>query len=142
MTVMSNTPLGDHQGSESGKVQAILLFNSLNQRRLSALASSSSCNKYFCTNGEEQKISKRVIFIHKESKPTCRTMLLFICSYISNMFLPDLLAIFQESHAAKFNLELSHVITAVVVFIIIKIIKIWLWSKYSWDIVKIQLRTV
>ena len=66
MTVMSNTPPGDHQGSASGKVRAILLFNTLNQRRLSALASSSSCNKCCCTNGEEQKISKRVIFIHKE----------------------------------------------------------------------------
>jgi len=42
------------------------------------------------------------------------------------MFLPDVLAIFKESHAANFNLELSHVVTTVVVFIIIKIIKILL----------------
>ena len=42
------------------------------------------------------------------------------------MFLPDLLAIFKETHAEKFILELSHVITTVVVIIIIKIIKIGL----------------
>jgi len=113
MAVMSNTPPGGHQGSESGKVQAILLFNTLNQRRLSALTSSSSCYKYCCTNGEERKISKRVIFTHEESEPTCCTVFLCICCWISNMFLPDLLAIFNESHAAKFNLELSHVITTV-----------------------------
>ena len=42
------------------------------------------------------------------------------------MFQPDLLPILRESYGAMFSLELSHVVTTVVVFTIIKIIRIGL----------------
>jgi len=45
----------------------------------------------------------QVYYIHTESIPICCTTHLFICSYISNMFWPDLLVTFRESHAAMFQ---------------------------------------
>jgi hypothetical protein len=80
----------------------------------------------------------QVYYIHQESNPICCTKHLFVCSYISNMFCPDLLVTFRESHAAMFQRKKkSHV-----VFTVIQIIKIGLQLKYSWDTIKIQLNTV
>jgi len=70
----------------------------------------------------------QLYFIHKESVPTHCTILL-ICSYISNMFRSDLLAIFSEWwYAVVYQRKayLTHVVTTVVVFTIIKIIKMGL----------------
>ena len=61
----------------------------------------------------------QLYYIHKESKPTCCTILFFICSLISKMLQSDLLAIFRESYAVMFQLKFSHVVTTVVVCTII-----------------------
>jgi len=46
----------------------------------------------------------QLYYIHKESKLTCCTVLIF--SQISNMFRPDWLAIFMESYAAIFQIRI------------------------------------
>ena len=66
--------------------------------------------------------SLQFYYIHEESKPTCCTVILLIFSWLSNMFRPDLLAIFRRHMQRFFHLELSHVVTTVVVFTVIKII--------------------
>jgi len=41
-----------------------------------------------------------------------------------------------------FNLQLSHMVTTVVVFKVIKIIAVGLYIKCGWSIIRLQLRTV
>jgi len=86
--------------------------------------------------------SMQLYYIQKESQPTSYTIHLFIYSQISNMFQSDLLDNFGVSHAAMFQCrKKSRVVTTVVVFIGIQIIKIRLQLKYIWNTIKIQLNT-
>jgi len=41
-----------------------------------------------------------------------------------------------------FNVQLSHIVTTVVVFTVIKIIAVGLYVKCDWSIIRLQLRTV
>ena len=64
-------------------------------------------------------------YIHKESKATVCTILLFICSTIYKMFRPDLLAIFRESYAATFTAVHSVLTTHQTADPIIYCIRVW-----------------
>jgi hypothetical protein len=66
------------------------------------------------------KFSLQLYYIHKGSKPTCCTICLFICSQISNIF-GQICWPSSWTHIQQwFNLELSNVVTAVILFKMIK----------------------
>jgi len=66
----------------------------------------------------------QLYYIHKGNKPTfCTILLLFVVRYPT--FLGQIYWSSSESHLQRCsNSELSHVVTTVVVFTVIKIIKI------------------
>jgi len=66
----------------------------------------------------------QLCYSHKQSQLSCCTIPIFICSYISNTFRPDLLAISREPNARMFRLRISSCGNNFCVFAIIKIIRI------------------
>jgi hypothetical protein len=67
--------------------------------------SQTACYISLCTKHYKNVPCKYIIFT-KDQNQLAAHYSIVICSYISNMFLPDLLANLRESHAAMFQLRI------------------------------------